>query len=696
MRQRLSQIPHLMPVLGYLALSLLTMATALPSFMVAIPGGPVAETDGWQNVWNLWWVQRALATPTNPFFTPLLFYPEGVDLTLQTLNITNGLLFAPITALFGPIAAYNSAILAALILSGVGGYALALRVSGDRLAAFIGGAVFAFSPFHLTKIWDGQLELVALQWIAFYGLFLLRAAEDLRRRDALLAGLFLALIGYTSWYYLYFFGIYSLLFAALWLGGAPRAIRPARLRQFALAALSGSALLAPLLIGASFSARSMLTISNPWFDPNDPVDSILIHSANLYDLLLPNGLHPVWGSAIEALARTWHPYVSAWNIAPGYVALALALAALIRARAAAWRWAVIGLVATLLALGPIVQIGATRTGIPLPYQVILATPGMELARRPSHFIVILTLMLAPLAALGIQALRAELTPRHGRILVGVVAALMWVEYLPPIWPHHTLDVPDYYRQIAANPGAVLEIPPRTESSAPLKAQIIHGQPLLGGFVSRRPFYTFAEQAPGIRQLWRLRPDQTAMFIGGADDGLVALNYYGVRHLVVQWDGLRADQQVSLRDALHQTLGDIAPVYADEKLSAYDIAPVAPRPFAYFSDGWQPEETDGARRWRWMGERGDIVLANPLTRDIPIVVSLYVQAYQQERSVSASFAGQMLGDFAITPGGNSMIFRLLLPPGEHRLNLTAPATSETTLPRRMLSIVAIDARLHATP
>ncbi|MFQ3633383.1 MAG: hypothetical protein SNJ65_17520, partial [Roseiflexus sp.] len=312
MWQRVRTSPYTLPALGYVALSLIVMAPVLPVFTTAIPGGPIAEIDGWQNVWNLWWVHRALTTPTNPFFTPLLFYPQGVDLTLQTLNISNGILFLPVTALFGPIAAYNAAVLVALCLSGIGGYGLALRVSGDRLAAFIGGAIFAFSPFHLTKIWDGQLEMITLQWVAFYAWFLLRAVEDLRRRDALIAGVFLALIGYTSWYYLFFFGVYSLLFAAIWLSVAAREQRGLMLRQLVTAAGSGAALLMPLLIAAPRAAGAMLVISEPWFNPANPIDRILIRSANLYDLFLPNGLHPLWGSAVEALARTWHPYIGAW------------------------------------------------------------------------------------------------------------------------------------------------------------------------------------------------------------------------------------------------------------------------------------------------------------------------------------------------------------------------------------------------
>ena len=253
MWQSLKKSAYILPLSGYLALSLIVMAPVLPVFTTALPGGPIANVDGWQNVWNLWWVHRAVMSATNPFFTPLLFYPQGVDLTLQTLNISNGILFLPITALAGPIAAYNAAVITALTLSGIGGYALALRVSGDRLAAFVGGAVFTFSPFHLTKVWDGQLELIALQWVALYAFFLLRAVEEGQRRDALIAGVLLALIGYTSWYYLFFFSVYSLLFAAIWLVKAPDEQRWVLVRRLALVAGSGGVLLAPLILAAGRS-----------------------------------------------------------------------------------------------------------------------------------------------------------------------------------------------------------------------------------------------------------------------------------------------------------------------------------------------------------------------------------------------------------------------------------------------------------
>ena len=56
-----------------------------------VPGDLLSDRD--QNLWNLWWVKWALLDhPTNPYHTPLLYYPDGVDLYAHTLALPNGLI----------------------------------------------------------------------------------------------------------------------------------------------------------------------------------------------------------------------------------------------------------------------------------------------------------------------------------------------------------------------------------------------------------------------------------------------------------------------------------------------------------------------------------------------------------------------------------------------------------------------------
>jgi hypothetical protein len=339
------------------------------------------------------------------------------------------------------------------------------------------------SPFHMTKLWDGQLEMIALQWAPLYVLFLLRAAEDRRPRDALLAGVFLALVGYTSWYYFLFFAIFSALFAAVWLAAPPGGDRRARwpmLRQLLLAGASGVLLLLPILLPALRAVRGGPGDAGP-----DPFSYLkIIHSADLLDPWLPSALHPLWGPAVTRIGEQIHPYIAAWNVALGYVALALALLAVTLRRSAAWRWCLVALAALLLALGPVLQVGGARTGVPLPYALLAYVPGVDIAHRPSHFIVITVVLLAPLAALGAAALLDRIPAPRRLAAAALLGGLMLFELAPPLWPIFQSHPHPYYAQIAGGEGAVVDLPARLESSEPLESQLVHQLPMMGGYVSR--------------------------------------------------------------------------------------------------------------------------------------------------------------------------------------------------------------------
>ena len=170
---------HLIALSGYLALTALLTYPLIREFSRAIPGDGF---DGWQNVWNIWWVKRALLVDgANPYFTPLLDYPAGVYLYFHTLNIFNGLTFLPVTLNAGNLVAYNVAGAFSFVVGGYGAYLLALRVMRPcggavpaqriltRLAAFLGGCVFVFSPYHMAHLM-GHMQLISLEWLPFAAL----------------------------------------------------------------------------------------------------------------------------------------------------------------------------------------------------------------------------------------------------------------------------------------------------------------------------------------------------------------------------------------------------------------------------------------------------------------------------------------------------------------------------------------------
>lgn len=678
---------HTLALLGYLALALLLLAPVLPAFTTAIPGGPVARIDGWQHVWHLWWAGRAITAGQSPFFTEMLYHPLGVSLAVHPLNLSNGLIALPVTLILGPIAGFNAALVVALTLSGYGAFLLARHVGGGGGAAFVAGLLFTCAPYHLTKLWDGQLELVAMQWLPLYALFLLRSAERPGWRDPLLAGVFLAITGYTSLYYLLFLIVYTALFFLLWLPWRAgwRAAAHWSGRAAAIGIIAGL-LLWPIVAPALGSAGALGTSSrlNPL---------LIARSANLLDFLLPSYLHPLWGPWVAQLGPRWHPDIQAWNVALGYTAIGLAVLACLRCWGRSWRWLALALAGVILALGPRLSVGDWRSDLPMPYALLLELPGLRLAQRPGHFVALTVLALVPLTALGMQTAEGRRQRAEGKKLqrgtlpclpqpapfILPLLLLALIELLPPALPLNRPGLPPAYADLAGRPGAIMLLPEEPDNSFSLQGQLIHGRPLVGGYLARTPPNPFAERTPVVRPLWRMQPEPPTLILPEGADPSVVLRGFGIGDLVVHWARMTPEQRAAAPGLLAMALPGVAPAYNDGDLSVYPVPPGPVLPFASFGPGWYREETDGARRWRWMAGAGEIWLVNPADRPVPISLQLTAESYLNPRVVDLALGAAPLGRWEVPaqPATATRALRLLLPPGEHTLRLSAPAAPEAT-------------------
>lgn len=689
--------PALLAAGGYLLLGLLLMAPVLPIFAEAIPGGEIAAIDGWQNVWNLWWVGQAAARGADLFRTELLFFPFGTTLHLQTLGSTNGLLALPITLLWGPVAGYNAALLLALSLSGLAGYALARQVGAGPWAAFLAGLLFTLAPSHLTRVADGQLELSSMQWPALYALFLLRTVEGGRWRDALAAGVLLALTGLSSLYYLLYMGVYSAAFALLWVR------RGALLGRLALAGATAALLLAPVLVPAVTLA---LGRSGAVYLPEG--DEVVRRSANLLDLLVPSTLHPLWGPwAFRTFIAAWHDYGGS-NVPLGYSVIGLAALGAATAWARAWRWLALAGAMLLLALGPQLQVGAWTDGPPMPYALLAQLPGLENARRPALFVAIATIALVGPTALGLQAIGAALGrgaasaahPAWSRGLAwAAVVALIGLELLPqPMGALPATVHPAYAGLLQSGDGVVLEVPPAAYKYVEAqRGQLAHGRPIIGGYLARPPRYDWPNDIPGVRPLWKMRPDRFPSLIEGSGGPLDAFAALGVSDVVVRWDEVEPERRATVREALAQALPGVEPIFSDEMLTVYRLPAVEPEPVAALvPDSWGWPEGDGGASWRWMGAAGEILLINPGDQVRRLTLTLVAKGHQGPRDVGLTLDGARAGTWRVGQGPTRTRMTLWLPPGEHRLRLSAPTLPETPGSDRGLSIALLDARLDPGP
>ena len=148
--------------------------------------------DQVQEVWFLAWPPYALTHAHNLFFTTWLNYPHGVNLTTNTSYPLLGILGAPVTWLWGPVATYNVLLRLALVASALAMCLVLRRWVRWWPACFVGGLVYGFSPY---MIGQGQGHLF-LTFAALPPLIVLVVDEILVRRrwSARRAGIVLGLL----------------------------------------------------------------------------------------------------------------------------------------------------------------------------------------------------------------------------------------------------------------------------------------------------------------------------------------------------------------------------------------------------------------------------------------------------------------------------------------------------------------------
>ena len=97
-------------------------------------------------IWYLGWIPHELAQWHNPLVTDYLSYPPGVNLMWNTSLVFPALVLWPVTAIFGPVAAYNALMTGAIALSAWLGFVAAHRFLDRSPVCLFAGFLYGFSP----------------------------------------------------------------------------------------------------------------------------------------------------------------------------------------------------------------------------------------------------------------------------------------------------------------------------------------------------------------------------------------------------------------------------------------------------------------------------------------------------------------------------------------------------------------------
>jgi hypothetical protein len=353
----------------------------------------------------------------------------------------------------------SSAVFDAVALAG--GYGLMRVLGAGRVVALGTSVVYLLAPTTVGMLAFGGTftGFTLLPTYALVDLLVMRAFASGGRN--LMIG---AAAGYaavkTGALFLdgYSFVMSALLSAALWIPWLLRGGAPGRARALGLATLVGGHLVAVLAYNLYAPAV---------FDPN-PLAVTRSLGLDLSTLVEPTDL--IWGADLLGIGwdhgDLWGDGTNSIYNYVGFACVVLAVVAVATRRREpyVWSFAVAGVLALVLALGPSLKVGDAHPPAgeraafqsylmpegaaiaDLPWAGAFTLPGLETMRATYRWSGLLRLALIVLAALAIDRLARQ---RRTRLLAGVLAALAVVEIAPNA-PTLVEDHRDNY----ANLGAV--------------------------------------------------------------------------------------------------------------------------------------------------------------------------------------------------------------------------------------------------
>jgi hypothetical protein len=553
---------HLAVLGAYL---ILTLIMTYP-FSVRLNTHLLSSTnDFWIYPWNNWWVREALTEGYNLYQTPYLFYPRGVELYWHGFSWFSTLLWLPLQAALGALAAHNVTILLTYVVGAYTTYLLAYEVTRSHPAAFVAGLIYAFYPHRFSH--RGQLKLLSNQWNPLFAFFLVRLTRRGRLRDGLGAGAALALAGLCGWHQMLLSGLWG----GMWLVWSLLAERGQwNRRQLLGLALGGVlclALIAPFLV-------PMLSALGRADEADLAPSGTNEKSTDLLAYVLPNRDQSLF--LLDGLGDLYDRYFHFGGpaAAVGWVTLLLAAWGALRRRREALPWLISALILAILALGPELQVnGRAVPAVPLPYALIKPTLVGDFIRHPNRFNIVLPLPVSVLAAMGVRAI---LERWRARGVAFGLALLVLFQY--SVAPVPTMRPPDsaFYRRLREEAGtfAVADFPiDLSEDKYYLYVQTLHERPIVGGHVSRPPAdaHAFVESVPLLAAAQEGPPAPDAL--ADVSRQLEPLAEAGVRYVIVHKDRAGAEAVAEWR----RWFG-FRPAYEDDLLLAYRTEPVYGREF----------------------------------------------------------------------------------------------------------------------
>jgi DivIVA domain-containing protein len=473
------RLADLLAPLAYLAFSVYVHQHLLGAVRTGYLSQGVQDQQVFE--WYFGAAAHDVATWSNPLFSVLQNYPDGVNLMANAAVLGLGVPLAPLTLSAGPQVTFLVVQLLGLALTATAWYWLfRRRLPVHPALAFVGAAFAGFAP-GLVSHANGHPNFVVQALVPLVVDRMLRLAEGRRPvRDGVVLGL---LVG---WQVLIGEEVLLLTAVGMAVGGAVLLAHRRVAWRPLLRGVGTGALVALVLVGFPlwwqfWGPQSYVTIWHP------PAGNDL---AQLWSRATRSVGADPWAAAALSMNRTEENSffgVPLW-VATGATVLALRREATVRALAA------VVVVSCWLSLGEEVTLHGSALGIPGPWVLLEHVPVVQNV-LPTRFALVAVPALGALLALGADALRRGVDAYArvggpGLALALAGAALVLLPVVPtPLVVDPRPEVPAFFRDgtwrdHVDDGGSVLAAPPPSVADARAlewQAEARWGFPLVGGY-----------------------------------------------------------------------------------------------------------------------------------------------------------------------------------------------------------------------
>jgi hypothetical protein len=448
--------PYLVAIGIYLLTSIVLWWHVLPHLSTVTTCGC---GDAALTLWVIKWPAYALSHGLNPFYSSKLLAPVGINMAPNSLGL--GIVFAPVTWLFGPTASLNLIDLVSPPLSALSMFWMLRRWVPWSPAAFAGGLFFGFSPFVLVSLAFAHPNFGLLAPIPL----IIGCLDELfvrRRRNRLWVGAGLGLLVTAEFFIsvevLLLLVLFSV-FAAVLVGVWALATRPARIvpsvRHAAPGVLVGGGVAAVLLVYPLwfFFAGPAHLVGRAW--PDSPAGTVANTPGDFVGGFVATPLTGI----LHAFGGYQGPRLPLF----GYLGIGMLIVLLVgvilcRRDRRVWLFGLLGVIAAVLSLG----VGNGYWG---PWRIFIHLSVLNNV-VPVNINAIVDTCVAVLLAVIISRVRAGALDRWGRRGAAITGAAVAAVALVPIgvafWPNVPMTVrpvitPRWFTVVAPHlgPGRVV-------------------------------------------------------------------------------------------------------------------------------------------------------------------------------------------------------------------------------------------------